>query len=64
VGTLKKCESCSSSDGNRGVHTGITGRRYRDTDLPALMNLAFLSCVINYTSLYLLATEGLTEIPL
>lgn len=48
----------------RETHTGITGRRYRDADLPALMNLAFLSCAINYTTLHFLATGGLTEIPL
>lgn len=45
-------------------HTGITGKRHRDSGVQAVMNVTFLRCAINYTTPHLLATEGLAEIPL
>lgn len=48
--------ACNSSDGISETRTGVTGWTYRDVDLTALMNLAFL--------LHLQAMGGLSKIHL
>lgn len=45
-------------------HTGITGKRHRDSGVQALTDVTCLRCAINDTIPHLLATEGLAEIPL
>lgn len=52
--TLKA--ACNSSDGISETHTAVSGWRYREVGLTALMNLAFL--------LHLQDMGGLTKIPL